>query len=128
MAQATKTLDQKLAVVAELGMSVSKATKSNKVSKARKSIELSPEGRQALADFRKAKEAEAKAKKAKALAEAQLREALGNALEGLVEGAVVVKVVSGRNTHFDREVMEQMFPEAYQATIRETLYDYLKTL
>jgi hypothetical protein len=128
MAQATKTLDQKLAVVAELGMSVSKATKSNKVSKARKSIELTPEGRQALADFRKAKEAEAKAKKAKALAEAQLREALGNALEGLVEGAVVVKVVAGRNTHFDREALEEMFPEAYQATIRETLYDYLKTL
>ena len=99
--QSNKTLEQKLAVVAELAT---------------------------LADFRKAKQAEAKAKKAKALAEAKLREALGNSLEGLVEGAVVVKVVAGRNTHFDREVLEEMFPEAYQATIRETLYDYLKTL
>jgi hypothetical protein len=124
VSKSNKTLEQKLAVVAELATSVSKATKSN----SRKSVELSSEGRQALANFRKAKQAETKAKKAKAIAEAQLREALGNALEGLVEGAVVVKVVAGRNTHFDREVLEEMFPEAYQATIRETLYDYLKTL
>lgn len=102
-----------------------KVAKSKKVAKA---IELSPEGRKALANFRKAKEAEAKAKEAKQLAELELRQALGGAVEGLVEGAVVVKVVAGRNTHFDREMLNEMFPEAYQATLRSTEYDYLKTL
>ncbi len=130
MAKSAKTLEQKIAVVADLGMSVSKATKSNKARKAKpsKSIELTPEARKALADFRKAKEAEAKAKEAKAEAEAQLRIALGDSIEGLVEGAVVVKVVAGRNTHFDREMLEQVYPEAFATTIRSTEYTYLKTL
>ena len=125
--QSNKNLEQKIAVVADLAMSVSKATKTRKA-KPSKSIELTPEGRQALANFRKAKEAEAKAKEAKFLAELELRQALGGAVEGLIEGAVVVKVVSGRNTHFDREMLSQMFPEAFQATLRSTEYDYLKTL
>jgi hypothetical protein len=119
-----KNLEQKIAVVADLSMSVSKARKA----KPSKSIELTPEGRQALANFRKAKEAEAKAKEAKQLAELELRQALGQSIEGLIEGAVVVKVVAGRNTHFDREMLNEMFPEAYQATLRSTEYDYLKTL
>jgi len=122
-----KNLEQKIAVVADLSMSVSKATKARKA-KPSKSIELTPEGRQALANFRKAKEAESKAKEAKFLAELELRQALGQATEGLIEGAVVVKVVSGRNTHFDREMLNEMFPEAFQATLRSTEYDYLKTL
>jgi predicted phage-related endonuclease len=131
MAKPNLTLDQKLAVVADLSSSVSKAVKSNnKARKAKpsKSIELTPEARKALADFRKAKEAEAKAKEAKAEAEAQLRIALGESVEGLVEGVVVIKVVAGRNTHFDRELLLDLFPEAYQATLRSTEYTYLKTL
>lgn len=122
--QSNKNLEQKIAVVADLGMSVTKARKA----KPSKSIELTPEGRQALANFRKAKEAETKAKEAKQLAELELRQALGGAVEGLIEGAVVVKVVAGRNTHFDREMLSEMFPEAFQATLRSTEYDYLKTL
>ncbi len=91
-------------------------------------VELSPEGKKALADFRDAKKAEALAKEQKELAELALREALGDHKEGLVEGMVVVKVVNGKNTHFDRELMKEIYPEAYQATLRETLYDYLRTL
>lgn len=92
------------------------------------SVELSPEGKKALADFRNAKKAEALAKEQKEMAELALREALGDHKEGLVEGMVVVKVVNGKNTHFDRELMKEVFPEAYGATLRETLYDYLRTL
>lgn len=92
------------------------------------SVELSPEGKKALADFRNAKKAEALAKEQKEAAELALREALGDHKEGLVEGMVVVKVVNGKNTHFDRELMKEAFPEAYGATLRETLYDYLRTL
>lgn len=92
------------------------------------SIELSPEAQKVLTAFRDAKKAEALAKEQKELAELALREALGEHLEGTINGAVVVKVVNGRNTHFDREVMKELYPEAYEATIRETLYNYLKTL
>lgn len=92
------------------------------------SVELTEEGKKALADFRKAKQAEDKAKEQKALAEMALRSALGESLEGMVEGIVVVKVVAGRNTHFDREMMKEIFPEAFEATLRSTEYTYLKTL
>lgn len=92
------------------------------------SVELSPEGKQALADFRNAKKAEALAKEQKEKAELALREALGDHKEGMVEGIVVVKLVGGKNTHFDRELMKEAYPEAFMATLRETIYTYLKTL
>ena len=105
-----------------------KARSNKKATTPAVSVELSAEGKKALANFREAKKAEALAKEQKELAELALREALGDHKEGLVEGMVVVKVVNGKNTHFDRELMKEIYPEAYQATLRETLYDYLRTL
>jgi len=117
------------AKVAEKATSTTQPKKaSNKKATPAVAVELSPEGKKALADFRDAKKAEALAKEQKELAELALREALGDHKEGLVEGMVVVKVVNGKNTHFDRELMKEIYPEAYQATLRETLYDYLRTL
>jgi hypothetical protein len=111
---------------------VEKAEKSAQTKKATKavsvSLELSPEAQQILSQFRDAKKAEALAKEQKELAELALREVLGTHLEGTFNGAVVVKVVNGKNTHFDREMMKELFPEAYEATLKETLYNYLKTL
>ena len=104
---------------------VAVATKSNKVVEG---VELSAKAIKALATFNKAKEAEAKAKALKAKAEVILREALGEAKAGIVEGIVAVRVVNGKNTHFDREVMLAHYPEAYEATIKTTEYDYIKTL
>ena len=101
------------------------ATKSNKVVEG---VELSAKAVKALATFNKAKEAEAKAKALKSKAEAVLREALGEAKAGFVEGVVAVRVVNGKNTHFDRELMLANYPEAFEATIKTTEYDYLKTL
>jgi hypothetical protein len=92
------------------------------------SVELTAEGKKALADFRNAKKAEAKAKEQKEKAELALREALGDHKEGTIEGISVVKVVGGKNTHFDREMMKEMFPEAFISTLRETIYTYIKTL
>lgn len=104
------------------------AQKSKATKKVAKSIELDENALAILNAFRKAKEAEAKAKEAKAIAEAQLREILGEITEATVSGATVLKVVAGRNTHFDREMLEQVYPEAFNATIRSTSYTYLKTL
>lgn len=92
------------------------------------SVELTPEGMALLTAFKDAKKAEAQAKEAKEQAELALRELLGDHKEATLQGIVVLKVVGGKNTHFDRKLMEEMFPEAYQATLRETLYTYLKTL
>ena len=105
--------------------SVAIATKSNKVVEG---VELSAKAVKALAVFNKAKLAEAKAKALKAKAEVILREALGESKAGFVEGIVAVRVVNGKNTHFDREVMLAHYPEAYEATIKTTEYDYIKTL
>lgn len=91
-------------------------------------VELSAKAVKALATFNKAKAAEAKAKALKAKAEEILREALGEAKAGIVDGIVAVRVVNGKNTHFDRELMKENFPEAFEATLRSTEYDYLKTL
>lgn len=99
-----------------------------KTNKTVNGVELSAKAVKALATFNKAKEAEAKAKALKAKAEVILREALGEAKAGIVEGVVAVRVVNGRNTHFDRELMLTNYPEAYEATLKTTEYDYLKTL
>jgi hypothetical protein len=101
------------------------AVKSNKTVEG---VELSAKAIKALTTFNKAKAAEAKAKALKSKAEAILREALGEAKAGVVEGVVAVRVVNGANTHFDRELMKSLFPEAYEATLKTTEYDYLKTL
>ena len=104
-----------------------KAPKATK-SKTAKTIELSEVGAKALATFRKAKEAEAKAKALKAQAEAILNSELNGALEGMVGGIVAVKVVASRNSHFNRKKLLELYPEAYSATYEETEYTYLKTL
>lgn len=111
-----------VAVVATSNTATHTATKSPEV------VELSPKARKALLAFSKAKSAETKAKEAKAKAEAILREALGEATKGTLDGVAVLSVVSSKNTSFDRELMKSLYPEAYEATLRETAYTYIKTI
>ena len=111
-----------VAVVATSNTATHTATKSPEV------VELSPKARKALLAFSKAKAAETKAKEAKAKAEAILREALGEATKGTLDGVAVLSVVSSKNTSFDRELMKSLYPEAYEATLRETAYTYIKTI
>jgi hypothetical protein len=87
-----------------------------------------PEVREAIAQFKAAKQAEAEAKALKAQAEEVLREALGEAQEASVGGVVVVKVVNGSNRHANLKVLADAFPEAYKASLVVTDYDYLKVL
>jgi hypothetical protein len=110
------------------GSQMANAVVAVKGNKTVEGVELSAKAVKALSAFNKAKQAEAKAKALKAKAEAVLREALGEAKAGFVEGVVAVRVVHGSNTHFDRELMKSTYPEAFEATIRSTEYDYLKTL
>lgn len=110
-----------------MAVSVSKAV-SVSTTTAPSAVELSAKAVKALAAFNRAKAAEAKAKANKAKAEAILRAALGEATEATIQGVTALKVVQSRNTHFDRDLMLEQFPEAYDATLRVTEYTYLKTL
>jgi hypothetical protein len=106
----------------------SKAVKVSKSNKTTKAIELSEVGANAVKAFNKAKQAEAKAKALKAQAEEIIRAELGQSVEGMIGGLVAVKVVAGSNTHFDRELLQTVYAEAYEATIRKTAYTFVKTL
>jgi aminopeptidase N len=103
-------------------------TKSNKTTKTAKAVELTEAGANAVKAFNKAKAAEAKAKAQKALAEEIIRQELGESVEGMIDGLTAVKIVSGSNTHFDRELLMVAYREAFDATLRTTAYTYVKTL
>ena len=83
----------------------------------------------AIALFVQAKADEKSAKERKAQAEQLLREALDKAGKkvGYVGKTKAFSLVSSKNTSFDREMLETMFPEAFQATLRTTEYDYIRT-
>jgi len=91
-------------------------------------VELNAEAQKALADFANAKEAIKALEEQKANAEAILREALGNAEAGLVEGMVVVKVASRTRKGTDGKKLAEMFPEAYAETLTQTEYTFLQNL
>lgn len=90
-------------------------------------VELSEAGVKALKAFNKAKATEAKAKATRAKAEAVLRAELGSALVATVDGLTVASVIASKNTSFDRDLMREVFPEAYEATLKTTEYTYIKT-
>lgn len=113
---------------AKATIEVASTTTTTTTDKPAVSVELSATARKALATFTRAKQAEAKAKARKAKAEATLRKALGKSLKGTIDGVAVVSVVSSKTTYFDRDEMKVSFPEAFEATLRTTEYDYLKTL
>ena len=89
---------------------------------------LTGKARAAYDAFVVAKAQEAEAKKAKAEAEAILKEFLGEERVGLIGKVAVIKVVTGKNTSFDRETMLATYPEAYATCLRETTYDYLRVV
>lgn len=62
----------------------------------------------------------------KAQAEEILREALGEATEALVVGLGSVSLVSGKNTSFDRDLMKEQFPEAFDQCLKTKEYTYIK--
>lgn len=83
----------------------------------------------AIADFVQAKADEKSAKERKAQAEQILREALAKVGKriGYVGKTKAFSLVASKNTSFDREMLETMFPEAFTATLRTTEYDYIRT-
>jgi hypothetical protein len=99
-----------------------------KVSPVEIEVGFSVEARNALKAFKAAKEAEALAKAQKAEAEAILRSVLGEAQVAKIGGVPAFKLVNGSNRHANLNVLADAFPEAYEASVKVTEYDYIKAL
>lgn len=91
-------------------------------------VELDIKAIVALDNFIEAKKAKKEAEEAMRIAEAQLRNALGEALTGNVNGVPAVKVVASKNSHIDKATLESEYPEIFAQTLVTTPYTYLKTM
>lgn len=81
-----------------------------------------------LAQFTAAKQTIKQAEAAKDAAEAALRALLGDAEVAEVDGEKIFKLQHSSNSKFDRALMMESFPEAYEATYVKTPYNYIKEL
>jgi predicted phage-related endonuclease len=91
-------------------------------------VELTIEATLALDTFIQAKKAKKEAEEALRGAEKALREALGEAITGNVNGVPAVKVIASKNSHINKEALETEYPEIYAQTLVTSPYTYLKTL
>lgn len=64
----------------------------------------------------------------KAAVEAELRQLLGDAEVGTIAGVNRIKVAQSTNSKIDRKLLQEAYPEAFQATLVVTPYTFLKTL
>lgn len=121
--------DEVTSAVSEILAQV-RGTKSNEVAAKpadkRATVELDPELRSVIQSFEDAKELAKFAEQQKDLAEAVLREALGDAKVGTINGEVVLTVNNGSNTRVDKGILQDAFPEAYTKALVRKTYTYLK--
>jgi len=61
-------------------------------------------------------------------AEARLRELLGDAQVGMIRGVERFKLQNSHNTSVDRAKLQAGWPEAFEATLKKTPYDFIKAL
>jgi predicted phage-related endonuclease len=82
----------------------------------------------ALAAFTFAKDAIKAYEEKKAEAEATLRELLGDADVAIIGGVERFKLAHSTNSKIDRKVLQELFPEAFEATLVKTPYTFIKTI
>jgi hypothetical protein len=61
-------------------------------------------------------------------AELALREFLGEAEVGIIRGVERFRLANSSNSKIDRKALEAGWPEAYEATLVKTPYNFIKTL
>jgi len=91
-------------------------------------VELKAKARKALTAFVEAKQIIKEAEEVKAKAEAEIREALGEATVATVNGFQVLSVASRKRTNVNAKELEAKFPEAYEATKYIVEYDFLNVI
>ena len=80
-----------------------------------------------IKEFNEAKAAIKAFNERKAAAEAAIRELLGDAEVGTIDGVERVKVSFRNTSKIDRKALQEAWPEAYEATIVESPYTVLTT-
>jgi hypothetical protein len=88
--------------------------------------ELDPQLLDVIKSFEDSKELMRFAEQQKELHEKVLREAMGDAKVGTIDGEVVLTVNNGSNTRIDKGILQAAFPEAYTAALVTKRYTYLK--
>jgi predicted phage-related endonuclease len=91
-------------------------------------VELKAKARKALTAFVEAKQAIKEAEAKKEQAEAELREAIGEATIATVNGFQVLSVAFRSRTNINAKLLETDFPEAYEATKFLSEYDFLNVI
>lgn len=83
------------------------------------------EAKKAFEAFNALKAAQKVLDEQKAAAEANLRAILGDAEVVAVEGEEIFKLAHRTNTSIDKKKLLEAFPEAYEATLKQTPYDFI---
>lgn len=86
---------------------------------------LDPSAEAMIATFNQTKAAIKALEAKKAAVETALRDALGGASVGTINGVERVRVNHRNRSNIDREALKAAFPEAYAATLTETAYTVL---
>ena len=106
-------------------------TKVSTVTKVTDKVDLTTQAakaEKALAAFTFAKDAIKAYEEKKAEAEAVLRELLGDADIAIIGGVERFKLAHSTNSKIDRTILQETFPEAFEATLVKTPYTFIKTL
>jgi predicted phage-related endonuclease len=84
-------------------------------------VELTDSEKEILEKFLKARSEETEARKEKDRLSALLKESLGDAQVALVDGEVRAEILRYPRVTIDSKLLFDSFPEAYDATSRETI-------
>lgn len=77
---------------------------------------------QAIADFNEAKRVMKQMEELKKSAEAKLRELMGDAEVGLLNGVERVKIATRTRQDINKDDLKTVYPEAYELCLKETTY------
>jgi len=77
---------------------------------------------QAINEFAQAKKDIKVLEAKKAQAEQKIREALGQATEGYINGVKRVSILSRTLNKINRKLLQEAYPEAYEASLEKTSY------
>ena len=96
------------------------------VSSSTDSVELGNEAEKLIVSFNTAKTAMKALEAQKLEVEGRLRELLGDAETGTINGVERVRILKRNRSGIDRETLQASFPEAYVASLIETPYTVLQ--
>jgi|APGre2960657404_1045060.scaffolds.fasta_scaffold04703_6 predicted phage-related endonuclease len=90
------------------------------------SVELGKEVEKLIVSFNSTKAALKALEAQKLEVEGQIRELLGDAETGTINGVERVRILKRNRSGIDRETLQVSFPEAYTACLTETAYTVLQ--